>query len=179
VRRTQAAKQAVKAAETVADAKTAWPSVSTINKLLLFNGANARPMRRVHGKDHKRMAVQTKATGKTLPDAPRGAAAFQRMRELQRTEVAGDYVKLIADLIAMIGQAWLTDVAEHPGASHGAAAKVVHQQREGLVESRPYRSIFSTKSGASVAAMSRDPHRDTKSNYLCLPREAVCHIAAR
>jgi DtxR family manganese transport transcriptional regulator len=100
------------------------------------------------------------------------------MRELQRAEVAGDYVKLIADLIALIGQAWATDVAEHPGASHGAAAKVVHHQREGLVESRPYRSIFFKKRRASIAAMSRDRHRNTRSNYLCLPREAVCHIAA-
>jgi DtxR family manganese transport transcriptional regulator len=106
------------------------------------------------------MTIQTKATAKTLPDAARRAAAFRRMREAQRTEVAEDYVELIGDLIAMIGEARLTDLAEHLGVSQGTAAKVVQRlQREGLVESLPYRSIFLTERGAEVAAMSRDRHR--------------------
>ncbi len=106
------------------------------------------------------MTIQTKATAKTLPDAARRAAAFRRMREAQRTEVAEDYVELIGDLIDMIGEARLTDLAEHLGVSHGTAAKVVQRlQREGLVESLPYRSIFLTERGAEVAAMSRDRHR--------------------
>jgi DtxR family manganese transport transcriptional regulator len=40
------------------------------------------------------------------------------------------------------------------------AAKVVQRlHRAGLVESRPYRSIFLTKEGEAVAAMSRRRHR--------------------
>ncbi len=106
------------------------------------------------------MTTQPKATAKILPDAARRAAAFRRMREAQRTEVAEDYVELIGDLIAMIGEARLTDLAEHLGVSQGTAAKVVQRlQREGLVESLPYRSIFLTAHGAQVAAMSRDRHR--------------------
>ena len=106
------------------------------------------------------MTILPKATAKTLPDAARRAAAFKRMREAQRTEVAEDYVELIGDLIAMIGEARLTDLAEHLGVSQGTAAKVVQRlQREGLVESLPYRSIFLTEHGAQIAAMSRDRHR--------------------
>lgn len=106
------------------------------------------------------MTTQTKMPVKAVPDATRRAAAFRRMREAQRTEVAEDYVELIGDLIAMIGEARLTDLAEHLGVSQGTAAKVVQRlQREGLVQSLPYRSIFLTERGAEVAAMSRDRHR--------------------
>lgn len=106
------------------------------------------------------MTTQPKMPVKAVPDATRRAAAFRRMREAQRTEVAEDYVELIGDLIAMIGEARLTDLAEHLGVSQGTAAKVVQRlQREGLVESLPYRSIFLTERGAEVAAMSRDRHR--------------------
>lgn len=106
------------------------------------------------------MNTETKTTTRTVPDAARRAAAFRRMREAQRTEVAEDYVELIGDLIAMIGEARLTDLAEHLGVSQGTAAKVVQRlQREGLVESLPYRSIFLTDRGAEIAAMSRSRHR--------------------
>lgn len=106
------------------------------------------------------MTTGPKTTARTAPDPARRAAAFRRMREAQRTEVAEDYVELIGDLIAMIGEARLTDLAEHLGVSQGTAAKVVQRlQREGLVESLPYRSIFLTERGAEIAAMSRDRHR--------------------
>ncbi len=82
------------------------------------------------------------------------------MREAQRTEVAEDYVELIGDLIASTGEARLTDLAGHLGVSQGTAAKVVQRlQREGLVESLPYRSIFLTEHGAEIAASSRERHR--------------------
>lgn len=95
------------------------------------------------------------------PTGPaRRAAAFKRMRAAQQTEVAEDYVELIGDLIAERGEARLTDLAEHLGVSHTTAAKVVQRlQREGLVESRPYRAIFLTQSGSTVAESSRERHR--------------------
>lgn len=92
--------------------------------------------------------------------AARRAAAFRRMRAAQQTEVAEDYAELIGDLIAETGEARLTDLAEHLGVTHATVAKVVRRlQREGLVESRPYRSIFLTESGSAVAATSRERHR--------------------
>ena len=106
------------------------------------------------------MTTRPNPKTRTAPDATRRAAAFRRMREAQRTEVAEDYVELIGDLIAMIGEARLTDLAEHLGVSQGTAAKVVQRlQRDGLVESLPYRSIFLTEHGAEVAASSRERHR--------------------
>jgi DtxR family manganese transport transcriptional regulator len=82
------------------------------------------------------------------------------MREAHRTEMAEDYVELIKDLIRTSGEARLADLAVHIGVTSATAAKVVQRlQRAGLVESRPYRSIFLTKEGEAVAEMSRRRHR--------------------
>ena len=92
--------------------------------------------------------------------AARRALAFRATREAHSTEMAEDYVELIGDLIAQHGEARLTDVAEHMGVSHATAAKVVQRLRGlGLVEGRPYRSIFLTRQGAVVAEQSRQRHQ--------------------
>jgi len=99
-------------------------------------------------------------TGPAPTGPARRAAAFQRMRDAHSTEMAEDYVELIGDLIAGLGEARLTDLAEHLGVSHATAAKVVARlRREGLVDSRPYRSIFLTDAGRAMAAASRERHR--------------------
>ena len=95
-----------------------------------------------------------------LKGAARRAAAFRRMREAHRTEMAEDYVELIGDLIAATGEARLTDLAENIGVSHATATKVVQRlQRAGLVQTRPYRSIFLTESGEAIAEASRSRHK--------------------
>ncbi len=95
-----------------------------------------------------------------MTGAARRAAAFQRMRDAHSTEMAEDYVELIGDLIVETGEARLTDLAENLGVTHATAAKVVQRlQREGLVESRPYRSIFLSEAGQAMAAASRERHR--------------------
>lgn len=95
-----------------------------------------------------------------LTGAARRAAAFQRMRDAHSTEMAEDYVELIGDLIAQTGEARLTDLAENLGVTHATAAKVVQRlTRAGLVESRPYRSIFLTADGARIAEVSRTRHK--------------------
>jgi DtxR family manganese transport transcriptional regulator len=82
------------------------------------------------------------------------------MREAHRTEMAEDYVELISDLIRTNGEARLADLAVHIGVTNATAAKVVQRlQRAGLVESRPYRSIFLTQEGEAMAVMSRQRHR--------------------
>lgn len=92
--------------------------------------------------------------------AARRAAAFRRMREAHRTEMAEDYTELIGDLIAATGEARLSDLAEHVGVSQPTAAKVVQRlQRAGLVQSRPYRSLFLTPQGEAVADASRRRHK--------------------
>ncbi len=88
------------------------------------------------------------------------AAAFRKTRDAHQTEVAEDYVELIADLIADTGEARLTDLARHMGVSQPTAAKIVQRlQREALVQSRPYRSLFLTEAGAAMAEDSRRRHR--------------------
>ena len=74
--------------------------------------------------------------------------------------MADDYVELIGDLIAASGEARLTDLAEHIGVTHATASKVVQRlQKEGLVQSKPYRSIFLTEAGEKVAEESRRRHQ--------------------
>ncbi|MCH2488382.1 MAG: manganese-binding transcriptional regulator MntR [Erythrobacter sp.] len=92
--------------------------------------------------------------------AERRAAVFERVREANRTEIAEDYVELIDDLIAETGEARLTEVAQHMGVSHPTAAKIIQRlQRDGLVQTRPYRSIFLTEEGHQVAEESRRKHQ--------------------
>jgi DtxR family manganese transport transcriptional regulator len=94
------------------------------------------------------------------PDVHARAAAFRRVREAHQTEMAEDYVELIGDLIAEHGEARLTDLAEYMGVSLATAAKVVQRlSREGLVRSRPYRSLFLTTEGEAMADRSRARHR--------------------
>jgi DtxR family manganese transport transcriptional regulator len=82
------------------------------------------------------------------------------MREAHRTEMAEDYVELISDMIRTNGEARLADLAVHIGVANATAAKVVQRlQRDGLVESRPYRAIFLTEEGKAIAEMSRRRHR--------------------
>lgn len=104
-----------------------------------------------------------------LTGAARRAAAFRRMREAHRTEMAEDYVELISDLISATGEARLADLADHVGVTSATVAKVVQRlQRAGLVQSRPYRSIFLTESGEALARMSRQRHQVVEEFLLAL-----------
>lgn len=95
-----------------------------------------------------------------VPGAARRAAAFRRMRDARSSEVAEDYVELVGDLIAEIGQARLTDLADCLGVAPATAAKVLQRlQRDGLVDTRPYRSITLTDAGERMADASRERHR--------------------
>ncbi len=104
-----------------------------------------------------------------VSQAGRRAAAFHRMRQAHSTELAEDYVELVGDLIERFGEARLTDIAAHIGVTHATAAKVIQRlQREGLVETQPYRSIFLTKEGRSLADRSRARHEVVKDFLLAL-----------
>jgi DtxR family manganese transport transcriptional regulator len=95
-----------------------------------------------------------------ITNVERRAAAFRKVREAHQTEMAEDYVELIGDLIAETGEARLTDIAGSMGVAQASASKVVARlKREGLVDSRPYRSIFLTPAGAEMAAESRRRHQ--------------------
>src|ERR671914_432744 len=96
--------------------------------------------------------------GQVLPLlAVRGHSA--RTRKDHSQELAQDYVEMIAELIAKAGEARLTDLARGLGVTHVTANRTLKRlQRQGLVTSQPYRSIFLTSNGRSLAKESRDRH---------------------
>ena len=95
-----------------------------------------------------------------LRDAGRQAASFDRIRQAHQTEMAEDYVELISDLIEVNGEARAVDLAERFGVSHATVNKTLARlQRDGLVITRPYRSIFLTDQGPAMALESRRRHQ--------------------
>lgn len=94
-----------------------------------------------------------------LPDAQEQARRFAHVRSAHQTEMQEDYVELIADLIAATGEARATDLAERLGVTPATVANTLGRlKRDGLVEMRPYRSIFLTEAGTSLAARSKERH---------------------
>jgi DtxR family manganese transport transcriptional regulator len=87
-------------------------------------------------------------------------AAYQQLTRLQHAqERAQDYVEAIADLIAVRGEARATDLAKSLGVTHVTVIRTVQRlQREGLVNTEPYRSIFLTDSGRKLAGKARARH---------------------
>lgn len=84
---------------------------------------------------------------------------FARTRADHSRETAEDYVELIAALIEERGEARSVDLAERLGVSPVTVGKTVQRlQREGFVTAEPYRSIFLTEAGASLAHASRERH---------------------
>ena len=80
------------------------------------------------------------------------AARFDRIRRAHQSEVAEDYVEMIAELIAGQGEARAVDLANRFGVTQPTVnATIQRLQREGLVISRPYRSIFLTDAGRELA----------------------------
>ena len=88
------------------------------------------------------------------------AAKFDRIRRAHQSEVAEDYVEMISDLIAETGEARTVDLAARFGVTSPTVNAIVRRlQRENLVETRPYRSIFLTEAGKALAEASRERHR--------------------
>jgi DtxR family manganese transport transcriptional regulator len=88
------------------------------------------------------------------------AAKFDRIRRAHQSEVAEDYVEMIADLIAETGEARTVDLAARFGVTSPTVNAIIQRlHREDLVETRPYRSIFLTEAGQVLAKKARDRHR--------------------
>jgi len=87
-------------------------------------------------------------------------ADLQRQTRAQHAqERAQDYVEAIADLIAVHGEARATDLAKSLGVTHVTVIRTVQRlQREGWVTTQPYRSIFLTDDGRTLAARVKARH---------------------
>jgi DtxR family manganese transport transcriptional regulator len=96
-----------------------------------------------------------------MPARNRDTAAIQRHTRLAHAqERAQDYVEAIADLIAEQGEARATEIARSLGVTHVTVIRTVQRlQREGLVKTLPYRSIFLTPAGRALAARAKERHQ--------------------
>lgn len=78
--------------------------------------------------------------------------AFQGVRAARRTELAEDYVELIADLIQTQGEARPVDIATRLGVTTPTVSKTLDRlAREGLITRARYRSVFLTEEGRALA----------------------------
>jgi DtxR family manganese transport transcriptional regulator len=113
------------------------------------------------------------ASDDPAPDVARQAERFRRVRDAHQTEMAEDYVELIADLIDKKGEARLVDLAGCLGVSKPTVNGTIQRlQREGLVNSEPYRAIFLTEKGWGLAAASRERHRVVRDLLVALGVDA-------
>ncbi|MBL0922459.1 MAG: manganese-binding transcriptional regulator MntR [Phycisphaerales bacterium] len=82
-----------------------------------------------------------------------------RTRRAHARETAEDYVEAVAELIEESGRARVVDLARRLGVSHVSVVRTVARlQRDGLVETEPYRSIGLTADGAALAEKVRSRH---------------------
>jgi DtxR family transcriptional regulator, manganese transport regulator len=91
-----------------------------------------------------------------------------------------DYVELIAELIAVTGEARVTDLARRLGVTHVTVNRTIQRlQRSGLVNTRPYRSILLTEAGRKLSEESRRRHEIVVEvlKSLGVP-DAVAHLDA-
>ncbi|WP_435640293.1 manganese-binding transcriptional regulator MntR [Micavibrio aeruginosavorus] len=94
-----------------------------------------------------------------LADPQTQSQWFSRVREAHQTETTEDYVELIADLIGAQQEARLSDLSARLGVSHATASKVISRLKdEGYVDSEPYRSIFLTDKGWTLAQKCKERH---------------------
>jgi DtxR family manganese transport transcriptional regulator len=97
------------------------------------------------------------------------SAAFRRIRADHSSELAEDYVELIADLIDERGEARGTDVAMRLGVANATVVKTLKRLHElGLVTQVPYRSIFLTGDGWKMAEDGRRKHKIVETFLLAL-----------
>jgi DtxR family manganese transport transcriptional regulator len=97
------------------------------------------------------------------------SAAFRRIRSDHQSELAQDYVELIADLIDEKGEARGSDVALRLGVANATVVKTLKRlQDAGLVTQEPYRSIFLTGDGWKMAEDGRRKHKIVETFLLSL-----------
>lgn len=84
----------------------------------------------------------------------------RRARQARSEEIGQDYVELIAELIKSGGEARVVDIARVLGVTHVTVNRTVARlQKQGLVTSQRYRSIFLTEAGHTLAEKMRRRHR--------------------
>ena len=106
-------------------------------------------------------ATKIDASGKALGRASmkHQAENLSHVRRENANEVAEDYVEAIADLVAETGEARVVDLANRLGVTHVTVNRTIGRLRKaGLVTAQPYRAIFLTERGNTLAAMCKNRH---------------------
>ncbi len=88
------------------------------------------------------------------------AQDFGRVRDAHSSEIAEDYVELIADLLTTTGEVRAVDLAQRFGVTPATVNSTIKRLvRDGLVRSERYRAIFLTGTGRALAERCRERHR--------------------
>ena len=104
-----------------------------------------------------------------IKDVEEHVEGFRQVREAHRRELIDDYVELISDLIHEFGEARQVDMAARLGVSQPTVAKMLKKLAStGLVEQVPYRGVFLTAEGESLAEQSRERHHIVENFLLAL-----------
>jgi len=83
----------------------------------------------------------------------------RRTRAQHAQERAQDYLEAIADLVEERGEARAVDLARSMGVTHVTVIRTIQRlQRDGLVTTEPYRSIFLTDEGRAIAERAKARH---------------------
>jgi DtxR family manganese transport transcriptional regulator len=99
-----------------------------------------------------------KTSGKSTGNKRQAENLSQTRRE-HANEIAEDYVEAIADLVTELGEARVVDLAKRLGVTHVTVNRTVARlQNAGLVTSEPYRAIFLTEKGRTLATACKSRH---------------------
>jgi DtxR family manganese transport transcriptional regulator len=106
------------------------------------------------------MATERREPAKAAEDVQSSRPdRFRSTRLAHQAETAEDYVELINELLGAQGEARIIDLAERFGVSLPTVTKIVARlHREGLVDTKPYRSIQLTRRGHDLAQRAKRRH---------------------
>ncbi len=91
--------------------------------------------------------------------AAQQAETFRRSRNDRAMEIAQDYVEAIADLTSQLGEARVVDLARRLGVTHVTVNRTLARlQAAGYVNTKPYRAIFLTEAGRTLAEECKRRH---------------------
>jgi DtxR family transcriptional regulator, manganese transport regulator len=104
-----------------------------------------------------------------IPSAKLQSAAFRRTRQDHQSELAQDYVELIAELIDERNEARGADIALRLGVANATVVKMLKRLADlGLVTQEPYRAVFLTEEGWKLAADGKRRHQIVERFLLAL-----------
>jgi len=121
---------------------------------------------------------RVKPTIGPIKDLENHVEGFKQVREAHRRELIDDYLELISDLIHEFGEVRQVDMAARLGVSQPTVAKMLKRlAAAGLIQQIPYRGVFLTQEGESLAQQSRERHAIVEEFLLSLgisPEVAHC-----